>query len=142
MNDRPEDGYQENVEIRNHFPFLIFPHYSFRLKIKQQNRQRDLGHLSVEKPLQVIEQPEIDDLASGNKRLTTDIVKYCHACQLQKQKSRRFLVSFKDSLIGEFSRSFQKDVVKIVHGNLLHAIDIGKGFQNSEIIDKMDADNK
>lgn len=72
--------------MRNYFPFLMFPQCSLLSKTQLQNIHRSLGHPSVETKKQIVQQAEIDDSPSDTKRLITDIVKYCHACQLQRRK--------------------------------------------------------
>lgn len=91
--------------------------------------------------MQIIEQAEIVDLQGDFKTRTTDIVKYCHACQLQHQKSQRFSFSVQEPLIGELKHTLQIEAVKLVHEHVLHVFYIETGFQNGSFNEKIDADN-
>lgn len=138
--DRPEDGYKEKVEMRNYLPFLLFPKYGYLSAAQLQNIHRNLGHPSIEKQMQIIETADLDDVPANTRKELIEIVKYCRACQLKQGKPRRFLFSIRDPIVGEFNHIIQIDVVNLVHGNVLHIIDVGTRFQNGGFITKMDAE--
>lgn len=52
-----------------------------------------------------------------------------------------FSVSVKDLIIGEFNHDIQIDVVSLSHGNVLHEINVGTGFQNGGFVKKMEANS-
>jgi len=88
--------------------------------------------------MRVIESAEIQDLPKGTRSQVEMIVKNCGACQLKQGKPRRFLFSIRDPIVGEFNHIHYIDVAKLSDGNVLHAIDLGTGFQSGTFISQMD----
>lgn len=56
-----------------------------------------------------------------------------------RAKPRRFLVSIKDDISGEFNHILQIDVVHLEDGNVLHVICTGTGFQQGMSLKYMSA---
>lgn len=69
--DRLEDGYQEKVDMRNYSPFVRFCKWSSLPETQLQSINRNLGHASVEKQMQIVEKTEFDDLLSDNRKQRT-----------------------------------------------------------------------
>ena len=100
---------------------------------------RNLVHPLVEKQMRVIENVQIDELPKGMRKQMKEIAKHCNACQMKQARPRRFLFSIRDRIVGEFDHVIQVDVVNLIDGSVLHSIDVGKGFQNGFLSNKMDS---
>lgn len=110
--DRPEDSYQQKVEMRNYLPFPMFPENSF-LSTGQLKKIRNLGHPSVKRQIRVIEDANLEGISSEVRKKLYDVVKHCKACPLTQGKPRRFLFSVNDPIIGEFNHHLQIDVFSL-----------------------------
>lgn len=77
--ERPEDGYTESVDMRNGLPFLVFPSVGYLSVTQLQTIHRNLGHPSVEKQTQVIENADIEDLPKGIRKQVAEIVAHVNS---------------------------------------------------------------
>lgn len=136
---RMKDGYTESVEMRNNLPFLVFSGAGFFTESQLRTMHRNLGHPSIEKQMQVIENAKVKDLDKCTREKLKIIVDHCKACQLARAKPRRFLFSVKDDTTGEFNHKLEMDVVSLCDGNVLHIICTGTGFQQGAFLNKMTA---
>ena len=127
--ERPDDGYAEEVEMRNYLPFLKFEVYSYLSSKELLKMHRNLGHPSVERQMKVIELAELHSVPKQTRKKIQELVNSCKACQLGRSKPRRFLFSVKDDITGDFNSSLQIDCVYIDGGYVLHIVCCGTGFQ-------------
>eukprot|EP00171_Calliarthron_tuberculosum_P022600 IDg22600t1 len=134
---RPDDGYEEKVQMRNHLPFLLFTTTSYLTENQLRAIHRNLGHPTLDKQMKIIERSNLDDIPKRTREKLEKIVKYCRTCQLSRAKPKRFLFSIRDDITGEFNHVIVIDVVKISDGSVLHIMCKGTKYQSGTFISNM-----
>lgn len=96
--DRPEDGFQQKVEMLNYSPLLMFPQLSFLKTTKLQNIQLNIGYPSVEKEMRIVEQVNVTDMLEEAKRELKNIKKI-FSCLPNTSTETTQIFSIKDPLV-------------------------------------------
>lgn len=125
--------------MRNYVRFLVFAKYSSFTSTQLRIIHRNLRHPSVEKQMRITEQADLEDLPESTRNYLHEFVKYGIPHQLNQGKPKRFLLSVRDPIIGEFNHALQIDKVLLKHGNVLHLIDFRTSFRNEGFINKLEA---
>lgn len=98
---------------------------------------RNLGHPSVNKHMNIIENANIPDLPKVTRMQIEKLVKHCKAFHLGRAKPRGFLFSIKDTCTGEFNNVIEVDKMKLEDGNVLHVLCTGTLFQQGIFVKNM-----
>lgn len=88
-----------------------------------------LRHALVEMNMKIFKRSVLGDYPESSRRDTQESVKNCRSFQSNQGRKQRFLFSFCDPVIGQFNHTPQLDVMSLEHGNVLHVINVGKGFK-------------
>eukprot|EP00171_Calliarthron_tuberculosum_P014672 IDg14672t1 len=134
---RPEDGYEEEVQMRSNLPFLVFESNSFLTENQLRAMHRNFGHPTLEKQMKLIENAELEYLPRNTRKLLKNLIERCRTCQITKSKQKRFLFSIREDITGEFNHVLVIDVVKLIDGNVLHIVCKGTKFQSGAFINSM-----
>lgn len=78
--ERPSNGYVESIEIRNNLPYLVFSSPGWISAEQLRTLHRNLGHPTVKKQMQVLENAGIGQLSRKVRRKLKEIVEYCKPC--------------------------------------------------------------
>jgi hypothetical protein len=104
-------GYGREVTMINGLPFLSVDEGFETLLSEADLRRihRNLGHASVSIFMRSLEVASLND--PGDRAELEKIAKHCRACQLLQAKPKRFRVSLREDVIGEFNLVVMVDVL-------------------------------
>lgn len=136
---RVSDGYSRKVQMINGLPYLSVSGGFESLLSEAELRKvhRNLGHPSVSTAMRTISAAKLNE--PGDRAQLEKITRHCRACQLLSAKPKRFLVSLRDEITGEFNHTVMVDVVFLPDGPALHVVDVGTSFQSAIFLSDMSA---
>jgi hypothetical protein len=128
MLTRVADGYQRNLKMLNGLPFLSV-HEGFETLLSESELRifhRNLGHPSDSTIRRTLDAANVSE--PNNRYELEKVARHCRACQLLSTKPKRFRVSLRDDITGEFNYIIMVDVMYLSEDPVLHCVDVGTGF--------------